>query len=563
MAVLSALPALDIKQPESPIDSYSKVLGVQNQIQQAKMNLIQQQTGQVQLDQAKKAQADQAALGQLMIKHAGNLDKVIADAPSAGVQPKTIIDLQQHNLEVKKNTLAYVSQAGAEAGRQADLMAGAHDAVVNAKPEDKAQAYQNQMFGLQKQGVDVSGMPAQYPGDDQFKMIGAFVQGHKQQVDDALKTSEIGKNTAQAGEASSRGKEADAQTKKIGMETDPNNPADANIAKAKYQGILQKLQQGGIMAVPPADFQWAQAHENEQRKTTQQSDSLGVTSVNTSGPSGIMSAIQASKRNPAPMNINPQGSNVSVTAGGVNAPLLGTPKIPAQSVKDSIVDMIGNYKYDAQSLGRLTAKHPEILAAVNQKYPDFDQTTYNAKNKMITSMTSGPQSRELNSINTAMGHVKVLDDAVDALNNGNVTLLNKIGTAYNINVAGKTPEAAFKLIVNRVGPEISSAYIPGGGGEKERIANQADFDVNLPPQTLHNNAAVTVQLLRSKIGALENQYKNTVGRDDFNQRFITPEAQKGLQKFAPQGSGGSSSVTSPNAGKEIHYKVVNGQLVAQ
>jgi hypothetical protein len=49
-----------------------------------------------------------------------------------------------------------------------------------------------------------------------------------------------------------------------------------------------------------------------------------------------------------------------------------------------------------------------------------------------------------------------------------------------------------------------------------------------------------VKLLRSKVGSLENQYKNTVGRDDFTQRFITPEAQAAFQKFGGGNSGGGS-----------------------
>lgn len=192
MSSLGALPALDVAKMPDPLDSAGKLMGLQGMMQQ-------QQLGKIQIAQAQKAQQDQAALGQLMIKHAGNLDKVIADAPSSGVQPKTIIDLQQHNLEVKKNTLAYVSQMGAEAGRQADLMAGAHDAVTKAPPEQKAAVYQGQLQALKQQGIDTSQMPPDYPGDDQFKFLGAVVQGHKQQVEDALKQSDMAKNTAQAG----------------------------------------------------------------------------------------------------------------------------------------------------------------------------------------------------------------------------------------------------------------------------------------------------------------------------------------------------------------------------
>jgi hypothetical protein len=138
-----------------------------------------------------------------------------------------------------------------------------------------------------------------------------------------------------------------------------------------------------------------------------------------------------------------------------------------------------------------------------------------------------------------MGHLKVLDDAVAALNNGDIKALNSIGNQLGIQV-GNTPAAAFKTILHRVGPELTSAYIPGAGGEAERIANAQDFNESLAPQILHNNAAVSVKLLRSKVAALENQYKNTVKRDDFSQRFITPEANAAFQKFSGGQAGGNT-----------------------
>jgi hypothetical protein len=95
-------------------------------------------------------------------------------------------------------------------------------------------------------------------------------------------------------------------------------------------------------------------------------------------------------------------------------------------------------------------------------------------------------------------------------------------------------------IIHRVGPELTAAYVQGGGGEGERGTTAADFDPSLGNKQLKDNAAITATLLRSKIGSIENQYKNTMGRDDFQQRFITPEAQKTLQKLSPQGGGGSA-----------------------
>src|SRR5262249_55227291 len=117
-------------------------------------------------------------------------------------------------------------------------------------------------------------------------------------------------------------------------------------------------------------------------------------------------------------------------------------------------------------------------------------------------------------------------------------IANKLG----IKVFGQTPAAAFKTIVHRVGPEITTAYVAGGGGETERFANAEDFSENLPPQTLQSNIGITVKLLRSKIGELENQYQNTVGRNDFQQRFITPAAKASFDRLAPESGGGGGQV---------------------
>lgn len=522
------LPALHVNPPADPGEGIQRLMAMQGMLQQQKMQGVN-------LQQQQMALKDQQTLRGLFIKNQGNLDKVIQDAPQAGVSPQTIQQLQLHNVDVKTKTADLVTKTGANAAVEADLLSGAHDVVTKAPPEQKEAAYQQQLQGLKQRGIDVSQMPPQYPGDDQFQMLGAVVQGHKQLVDDALKATEGAKNTAQTAEAAARAGEATAQTAKINTEIDPNNPASPDIRKQKYEGILQEIQTGGLNSVSPELLAFARSYENGQKKTTTQSDSLGVTSVNTSAPAGISAAAAASGKS-APA----QGGGTVTPGGGAAAPAAAGSATKAASAKDSLVDLIGKYKLNPMMLSRMMSKHPEVIAAVNAKYPDWDQTTYNGKNKMVVSMASGPEGKTLDAINTAMGHIKNLDDAIDALHNGDITAMNKIGKAYNMNFAGKTPEAAFQLIVHRVGPEIASAYIPGGGGQGERMADEKDFDVNLPPQTLHNNAAITVNMLRSKIGAIENRYKNIVGRDDF-EKYLTPEAKASLQKFAPQGGGNGGS----------------------
>jgi hypothetical protein len=528
------LPALHVEAPQQPdtLGNFQKLLAIKNEQtmaplrqQEAQQNV---QTGALEVQQKQQQLKDQQAITAAMQEWDGkDYNALYPLVTKNGGSGTAVIGLKQKALEQQKS-LSEIAEKDATTGsknietmkQKNDMVAGALSTVMSQPDESIAQSLAQTAQELAQKGLidpqhaqgamqlAQSGDPAKIR--QQLDIIRKGSMAQSQITEEALKKAETSKNTAQAGEAT-------AQTNKLNQEAQfgPTGPA----AEAKYRFILSKMAAGGKLSDDEKNF--AKGFEASNAKTTATSDSLGVTSTNTSRPAGV-ATLQRS-------------SNAPAAAGA--PPVKGS----AQNTRESVVDLIGQYKYDPAQISRLMVKHPEIMAQVAQKYPDFDQSTYNAKNKLIQSYTSGPHSREINAINTAMGHIKNLDDAIDAMNNGNTTLLNKIGTAYNINVGGKTPEAAFKLIVNRVGPEISSAYIPGGGGEGERISNKEDFNVNLPPQTLHNNAAITVNMLRSKIGSLENQYKNTVGRDDFNQRFITPEARASLQKMAPQGGSGGGS----------------------
>src|SRR5205823_2580723 len=146
--------------------------------------------------------------------------------------------------------------------------------------------------------------------------------------------------------------------------------------------------------------------------------------------------------------------------------------------------------------GRNNPTNNAISYWVNALDPQHDETNFPARNKLMTAFTSGKESQQINAINTAMGHVGVLGDAVDALNNGDVKVLNKIANGLGVQT-GSTPVTTFNTIVHRVGPELASAYIAGGGGEHERGTTGADFDPNLGAGQLKSNVAITAKLLRS------------------------------------------------------------------
>jgi hypothetical protein len=314
---------------------------------------------------------------------------------------------------------------------------------------------------------------------------------------------------------------------------------------SKAQNLMQK--QKANQPLDPSDTAWLQAYR--ERKTLVPQFTINA---NTTGAGMI--------------------PNAAGTGGAGAAPPT------ADSIPNSIkgtVQQILDYRAQLPPAGRNNPTNTAIRYWVNALDPQHDYTTFPARNKLMTSFTSGPESHQINAVNTALGHVGVMSDAIDALNNTNIPALNAIANKLGVAV-GNTPATTLQTIVHRVGPELAAAYIQGGGGEGERGTTADDFSVNKGTAQLKANAAITAQLLRSKIGSLQNQYEQTMGRQDFQQRFITPEAQRTLTQLSPQGganqTGGGGMVTmkAPNgATKQVpsdqvdHYKSLGATLVTQ
>lgn len=256
--------------------------------------------------------------------------------------------------------------------------------------------------------------------------------------------------------------------------------------------------------------------------------------------------------------------NFNLQAGGVGGsgappsgpsgqPLPYADQIKSFGPKGGVVKAIIEGRQDPPaSFAQKSPYWQDVMQKVYAVDPEFNQQ----RAQLRKAYSSGTQSKEINAINTAMGHVGVLGDAIDALNNNDVKALNRVANAVGVQF-GKDNVTTFNTIVHRVGPEIAKAYIGAGGSAGERGADEKDFDPSLGTQQLKSNVGITAQLLRSKIGALQNQWdqNKAPSMPSFEQQFIMPEAKKQLDKWSPQGTSqsGGISVKAPN-GKTYQFK---------
>lgn len=115
----------------------------------------------------------------------------------------------------------------------------------------------------------------------------------------------------------------------------------------------------------------------------------------------------------------------------------------------------------------LNPKNQRILARVMEINPDYDSTTVDAKKKAARDFTSGSQGNSLRSFAVAGEHLTQLGELVDAMNNGNMQLVNKLSNAYS-QQTGNPAVTNFDAAKEIVGKEVVKAIVAGGGGVEER-----------------------------------------------------------------------------------------------
>lgn len=546
---MSTLPqvAIQPQQQPSPIQQAGQALSLKDLMQQSQMQNIN-------LQNAQQDQQDQLKFRQAFTEANGDPDKTVKLAAASGVGPKLLVPYQQSVQDRKTKLLTYNKDALDLQSKQADIIQGAHDKVTAADPADRPAVYAQQTQALKEMGLDTSQFPPQYPGDDAFKTIGAAVQGHAQMIKDAQAASETDKNTSQARDAKANAVLAENKANiAANYQKDPSQllaQVDAAAPSDKYPGLNMRTKSLVSAALKNGDVENATKAINEASQQVggiekETNPAVQANKIATAKAEGQARADIAARYNP----LIPGSA-----AGGGNGQPAEPPTIdtvPA-TIKGR-VQAILDYRDKLPPAGRSNPVNNAISYYVNALDPQHDETNFPARNNLMKSMTSGPLSKQLGATNTALGHIGVLSDAIDALNNGNVQVLNSIANKLGAAV-GTTPATTLKTIVHRVGPELSAAYIEGGGGEGERGTTAADFDSSLGNDQLKANAAITAKLLRSKIASTEQNYKQTMQRDDFQDRFITPEAKATLAKLSPQGGGAGD-------GQTVGHKV--GDVIVQ
>lgn len=175
-----------------------------------------------------------------------------------------------------------------------------------------------------------------------------------------------------------------------------------------------------------------------------------------------------------------------------------------------------------------------MISAVSQYDPTFDTVNYNARNKVRAAFTSGPDAQNIAAMNTAIGHMGTLATAVAGLQNTGIPWVNGIKNWYENNT-GDPRVKRFEVAKTAVANELTRVFRGTGGSVKDVTDWEAVLNAADSPEQLNAAISQGVDLLKSRLDALNEKYTSGMGTTAVPLQFLTPKAQTTLDKLGGDG----------------------------
>lgn len=236
------------------------------------------------------------------------------------------------------------------------------------------------------------------------------------------------------------------------------------------------------------------------------------------------------------------GKNVA-EAGEARATTAKTNNELASNQSSSgLVDQIGQGKVVPERLSYLLARNPELINQVTQKYPNFDSSKAEAYPTTYKDFTSGKTSVALNSADTALKHLKELQD------------LNTVAS----HIPGTPAHTKYVNKLGTVAPELARFYgdetIPG-------IASIRDTLGSTLPGSRDAAIRTQAQSMGDKLDSYEQTWKNSAPSASYQAPMpgISEKAKDARAALDPAYRARQVQQLQPPA-QTFQYKTADGKM---
>jgi hypothetical protein len=495
------------------------------QMSQLRTQGLQQQQAQLGITQAQQKMDSNRAIMQSLIDGDGNWDKTDAAMRThPEILPEDYAMVREHAIKALTDRQALdkgqLDIQDREHKNWASLFEGAktQDDVNNVVAAGLQQGYKPPPNFVDEQG----NLLHNFVGPDAADQIAAYratLLLPQDLSEEKLKTQQTATSAAEARKAEAEAAESTLKTKQLQGQLDwlnnltPQGLADyvgASIDKTKYPDLYARAFNDASNARAMKNPAAVQAAVDKYAAIASEQEKTVATETN---PQVVKTREDIAK-------VNAQNRQ-NITIQG-----MGTPDQPS-----TMAQMVANYQVP---LNTVLARTPlqardNLMAQIKGINPQFQEQYYQSFQKTENDATSGKLADSSRALNTMMGHLATLKAAGDALNNSNLPVLNRIANGLGLQM-GSSAKTVYDTIVHRLGPEVTKAYVAGGGTSGERGSNEEDFSSSLGPDQRNQNIGISAYLADSLIKANQDQYnRGTYGRGQ--QKLISDEAEAARQQL--------------------------------
>lgn len=237
--------------------------------------------------------------------------------------------------------------------------------------------------------------------------------------------------------------------------------------------------------------------------------------------------------------------------GDASDPLSGLPPQEAQMAKQ-----LAGYQLSPNVLSRLQGQQKlRILNAAAAVNPDFDEKQYPIRQSALKSFTSGPDAANIASANTVVGHINDFLKAGEDLHNrgGILTPWNIVSNAYE-GATGNPAQTTFASKSTAIADEMAKLFKGTGAATDSSIRDwKATLSPNMSPEQIRASAQSAMELMASRLSALQEKYRNGLGKDP-ERPFLSPRSQAILR---------TNGLTIPTGQEEAQTQPATPQLTPQ
>lgn len=181
------------------------------------------------------------------------------------------------------------------------------------------------------------------------------------------------------------------------------------------------------------------------------------------------------------------------------------------------IKKIADYEIDPRTTSIKGGHREQVLSAVAQYDPTYDQNSFGSRAKAIKDFATGAQGNSVRSFDVAIDHLDTLQRYAKAMNSGDNRLINTIRNQWREATGSELPTDV-RAVAPIVGAEVSKAIIGSNNALADREELRKPLALSSSPGQLSGAIGAYKDLMAGQLKGLKKQYEDTTGKKNFDSR---------------------------------------------